>query len=284
MSATLVRRSPSFFKLVGLVAVGATVLCVPHPHATAGLGTHFPDPAQVLPLEQLAPQYRDVVSEVIRDYTFHRQGETETFPCHGNLYLSLLDEPLVPLSLWKDLSDSQVQLQKVGPQRYEGTDGAGATAVWDFVLRTPRLHVLLAYFSYVSPRSNARVDARILLIVHSAYVRDSNKEPWVQHDVEAYVKIDSKGWKALARTIRPLIERILEEQVREAGYFISLMSRLVITYPNWACQVIGNQPAIDTATKQQFHELITQTRKPGASTGRPVVAQTNPATSEPRRR
>ena len=85
------------------------------------------------------PQHREAVSEVIREHTFHRQGETETFPCHGSLYLSLLDEPLVPLTLWKDLSESQVQLQKVGPERYQGTDGAGATAVWDFVLRTPRL-------------------------------------------------------------------------------------------------------------------------------------------------
>jgi hypothetical protein len=284
MSATLVRRSPILRNQFWLAVAVAAVLFAPHPDAAAGLGSHYLDPAQVVPLDQLAPQHREVVAEVIRDHTFHRQGERESFPCQGSLYLSLLDEPLVPLTLWKDLSESQVQLQKVGPQRYEGTDGAGATAVWDFVLRSPSLHVLMAYFTYVSPRSSARIDARIVLIVHSSYVRDSNKEPWVQHDVEAYVKIDSKGWKALARTIRPLIERVLEEQVREAGYFISLMSRLVITYPNWACEVVGGQPAIDAATKQQFHELVAQTRKPGASKGRPVVAQTNPAPADPRRR
>jgi hypothetical protein len=253
-------------------------------HVDAGLGSRSPDPAQVLPLDQVPAQYREAVSEVIRDYTFHRQGEAESFPCHGGLYLSLLNEPLVPLSLWKDLADSQVQLQKVGPERYEGTDGAGSSAVWEFVLRTPRIHVLMAYFNYVSPRSNARIEARILLIVHSNFVRDSKQEPWVQHDVEAYVKVDSKGWKALARTVRPLIERILEEQVREAGYFISLMSRLVVTYPNWACQVVGNHPTIDAATKQQFQELVSQSRKPGASTGRPVVAQASPAPADPRKR
>ena len=90
------------------------------------------------------------------------------------------------------------------------------------------------------------------------------------------MKVDSKGWKALARTVRPLIERILEEQVREAGYFISLMSRLVITYPNWACQVVGSQASIDAATRQRFNALVAQTRKPGASKGRPVVAQNQP--------
>jgi hypothetical protein len=283
MSARLCRRSLTLGRRLWFAATLVTVLLVPIPRAGAGLGGRHTDPAQVVPLDQLAAEYRESVSEVISEHTFHRQGESETFPCHGNLYMSLLDEPLVPLTLWKDLSASPVQLQKVGPDRYQGTDGAGASAVWDFVLRTPRLHILLAYFSYVSPRSNARVDARIVLIVHSSYVRDSNKEPWVQHDVEAYVKVDSMGWKTLARTVRPLIERILEEQVREAGYFVSLMSRLVVTYPNWARQVIRSEASIDPATKQRFTTVVAQTSRPGASKGRPVVAQNNPAAASPRR-
>jgi hypothetical protein len=284
MGATLGRRSLSLGKRSCFIATLATVLLVPTDRAGAGLGGRSTDPAEVVPLDQLAPQYREIVSEVIRDHTFHRQGEPETFQCQGNLYLNLLNEPLVPLTLWKDLSESPVQLQKVSQDRYEGSDGAGASAVWDFVLRTPRLHVLLAYLSYVSPRSNARIDARIVLLVHSSFVRDSNKEPWVQHNIEAYVKVDSKGWKALARTVRPLIERVLEEQVREAGYFISLMSRLVVTYPNWACQIVGSHPSIDAVTKQRFQTLVVQTSKPGASKGRPVVAQNAPTTTDPRRR
>jgi hypothetical protein len=283
MSARLSRRMRMLGKRNCFVLTMVTALLAPTHRAGAGLGNRT-DPAEVVPLEQLAPQHREIVAEVIRDHTLHRQGEPETFPCQGNLYLNLLNEPLVPLALWKDLSESPVQLQKVGPDRYEGTDGAGASAVWDFVLRTPRLHVLLAYLSYVSPRSGARVDARIVLLVHSAYVRGSDKEPWVQHDVEAFVKVDTKGIKTLARTIRPVIERVLEEQVREAGYFISLMSRLVVTYPHWACQTVGSQASIDVATRQRFHALVVQTSKPGASKGRPVVAQNAQASNDPRQR
>ncbi len=273
MDATLGRRSLNLGRRTCFVLTIGMTLLVPNYRAGAGLSGRFTDPSEVVPLDQLAPQHREIVSEVIRDHTFHRQGEPETFQCHGSLYLNLLNEPLVPLTLWKDLSESPVQLQKVGPDRYEGSDGAGASAVWDFVLRTPRLHVMLAYLSYVSPRSSARIDARIVLVVHTNYVRDSSKEPWVQHDVEAFVKVDTKGWKTLARTVRPLIERVLEEQVREAGYFISLMSRLVVTYPNWACQIVGTHPSIDAATKQRFQTLVVQTSKPGASKGRPTVAQ-----------
>ena len=120
------------------------------PPSWAGLGRRV-DPAQVVPLDQLPAEYRESVAEVIRDHTFHRQGEAETFPCNAGLYLSLVNEPVLTFSLWKDLAASPVQLRKLGANRYQGEDGIGTTATWDFVLRTPRLHVLLAYLNYVSP-------------------------------------------------------------------------------------------------------------------------------------
>ena len=99
MSATLGRRSLSLGKRTWFVATLVLVLLVPGYRAGAGLGGRFIDPAEVVPLDQLAPQHREIVAEVIRDHMFHRQGEPETFQCHGNLYLNLLNEPLVPLSL-----------------------------------------------------------------------------------------------------------------------------------------------------------------------------------------
>jgi hypothetical protein len=284
MSGILVRRSQILGKIVPVVLAGMIVPGVETSQARGGLGPRSVDPAQIVPLHQIVPERRDMVAEVIREHTFHRQGEPDTFPCPSSLYLSLVGEPAATVALWKDLSDSPVQLQKVAPNRYEGTDGSGSSAVWEFVLRSPQLHVLLAFFNYVSPHGNARIDARIVLIVNSTYHRDSNREPWVQHTVEAFVKVDSIGWKTLARTLRPVIERILEEQVREAGHFVSLMSRLVITYPNWASQVVASQGTIDPATRQRFCEVVARTRRPGASTGRPVVMKDPPATPETRRR
>jgi hypothetical protein len=226
------------------------------------------------------------VAEVIRDHTFHRQGTPESFPSSAGIYLSLLNEPVLTVALWKDLAEAPVQLRKLGPDRYQGEDGAGATATWDFALRTPRLHVLLAYLTYQSPHGSTRIDARIVLLVHAGYYREVNNESYVQHDVEAFVKIDSKGWKTLARTLRPVIDRVLDDQVREAGQFVSLMSRLVVSYPEWATQVAVGQAGIDAETRGRFVELVAQNRKPGASRGRPVVMADSggPQAPETRRR
>src|SRR5579883_376172 len=189
MSRMLVRWVVIIGKVVTVVSVVSALAMTP---AVAGIGGRSVDPSQIVPLQQIAPERRDSVAEVIRDHTFHRQGEAETFPCPASLYLSLLNEPHMTVALWKDLSDSPVQLQKVAPNRYEGTDGSGSTAAWEFVLRSPRMHVLLAYFNFVSPHGNARVDARIVLVVNTSYYHDNNKESFIRHNVDAYVKVDSR--------------------------------------------------------------------------------------------
>jgi hypothetical protein len=63
------------------------------------------------------------------------------------------------------------------------------------------------------------------------------------------------------------------------------MSRLVVMYPTWATQIAVNQPQIDTESRTRFREIVAQNRKPGASSGRPVViANSGPATADARRR
>jgi len=243
------------------------------PTSTVEAGLRRIEPETVIPLNQVTPERRDEVAEVIREASFRRQGKPETFPCNPRIYLSLLNEPAMTLALWQDLSSTPARLRQVGPNRYQGTDGAGTTATWEYVIRTPRLHVLFCNLNYVGPHGNTRLDGRIVLIVRSGFFKEVNGESWVQHDLEAYVKIDSKGWKAVAVTVRPLIEKLLEDQVQEAGWFVSLMARLVEMHPTWASSVAMKQEHISLPTREAFRALVAQTRRPGASEGRPVLAE-----------
>jgi len=269
---------------LGLCLVLALSISAAGPAMAAGFGRAKPDPARIVPLDQIAPEYREPISEVIRDYTFHRQGATEAFPCDSNLYMSLVNEPAITLGLWKDLAESPIRIKRLTADRYIGEDGSGSAATWDFVLRTPNLHVLIAKVSYISPRGNAQIDARIVLLLHTGYYREVNGEPYIQHDIEAFVKVDSKGWKTLARTFRPVIEGVLEDQVKEAGQFISLMSRLVVMYPNWATSVAMRQVEADEKSRLRFREIVAENRRPEASDGRPVVMADRMETADARRR
>lgn len=140
MSPTLCRRSLKLGRRSWFAATLLIVLLAPFPRAGAGLGGRHTDPAQVVPLDQLAAEYREAVAEVISEHTFHRQGESENFPCHSSLYLSLLAEPLVPLTLWKDLMLRRCSFRKSGPTAIKGPMGPGrrrsgtsCSALLDFI-------------------------------------------------------------------------------------------------------------------------------------------------------
>jgi hypothetical protein len=262
--------------LVGFLAASA-------PPKAAPAGPRPADPALVVPLDKIPAQHREAVVEIIRDHTMHRKSPADTFPCNSRVYLSLLNEPAITLALWQDLSPSPVKLRQLAVNKFQGTDGAGATATWEYIYRSPKLHVLLSDLDYVSPRGAAHLNGRILLVVRSGFYREVNGDPWIQHDVEAFVKVDSKGWKALAKTVRPLLEKVLEDQVQEAGWFVSLMGRMVENYPNWACSVILKQEQIDPSTRQSFRDLVVQVRRPGALPGRPQLVE-NSTNDAPKRR
>jgi hypothetical protein len=261
--------------LVGFLAASAP------PEASTAAGPRSIDPATVLPLDKIPEKHRDSVVEIIRDHTMHRKAPADTFPCHSKVYLTLVNEPLITLALWQDLATSPVKLHQIDANRFQGTDGAGATATWEYLYRSPKLHVLLSDLDYVSPRGTARLNGRILLVVRTGFYREVNGEPWISHEIEAFVKVDSKGWKALAKTVRPLLEKVLEDQVQEAGWFVSLMGRLVETHPNWACSVVLKQDQIPSTTRESFRNLVAQVRKPNASTGRPQVIADNAPANDP---
>jgi hypothetical protein len=242
------------------------------------------DPVEVVPMAEIPPQHREAVADIVRNCQLRRRGAAETFPANPRLYLSLLGDPALTLSLWKDLSGTPAQLQPAGPGRYVGTDGAGATAEWEFLVRSPQLHILMCKLDYVSPRGAARLEGRIVLLVRSGYFREVDGATWVQQEIEAFVRVDSRGWKAVAATLRPLLEKVLEDQVKEAGLFVSLMARMVESYPDWAVGVAQRQANLSEETKRGFAEIVVETRREDASPGRPAVSDMAVAQGAPEAR
>ncbi|RUL88878.1 hypothetical protein [Tautonia sociabilis] len=269
----MMRRTAIRALSAAIVALGAIGAGGAGPGTPGGLTGRRVDPAQVLPMHLVVPEARAEVAEIISEHSFHHRGEAETFPCDPQLYLSLLNEPALTLALWQDLSSSPVRLTAVAPGVYQGTDGNGTTATWSFVLRSPQLHVLLCRMEYHNPKGSAHLEGRIVLVVRTSYYKEATGAPWIQHEVEAFVKIDSRGWRAVARTFRPLIERLLVDQLQEAGWFVSLMGRLVETYPNWAEQVVSSHPGLPSEIRGQFLQVVARVRRPNSSPGRPELAE-----------
>ena len=238
-------------------------------------------PARSCRLTNSSLEYREVVAEVIRDNHFHQQSKPDTFPCNPRIYLGLLNDPMFDsLPVAGPQPDAAPRLETVAPGVYQGTDGNGAAASWEFAYRSPRLHVLYCKLNYNSPRGSTRIEGRVVLVVRSGFYREIDGETWVQHDIEAFVKVDSRGWRAIAATARPIIERLLEDQMKEAGWFVSLMARMVEMYPSWAIAVAVNQPLLPPESRDAFRDLVhpdqtpRRSRRPPSTGGRPTASAT----------
>lgn len=251
----------------------ALALLLPLSSGAGGAVAKKPDPAEFVPLEQINPAQREEVAEVIRESTFHHVTNPDTFICNPKIYLSLLNEPAITLSLWNDLWSSPARLTQIAQGMFQGQDGNGTTATWQFVHRDPKKHVLLCWIEYASPKGRIRLNGRIVLIVHAAYFKHKSGDILIRHNVEAFVKIDSKGWKTVAKAARPLIENVIRDQVQEAGLFVSLMSRLVERYPGWATSVVMNREDIAGQVRTGFRDLVAKNRRADALPGRPEILE-----------
>ncbi len=258
-------------RIAVLLAVFAATALGSLPPPATGAGSKKPDPAQFVPLEKIPENRREEVAEVIRESTFHHVTNPDTFACNPKVYLSLLNEPSITLALWNDLWTSPARLSQIAPGMYQGVDGNGTTATWEFVHRSAQKHVLLCWIEYSSPKGRIHLNGRIVLIVHASYYKHASGELLIRHTVEAFVKIDSKGWKSIARAGKPLIEGVIRDQVQEAGLFVSLMSRLVERYPLWATGVVMAKQELTQEKRSAFRELVLKNRRADALPGRPEM-------------
>ena len=87
------------------------------------------------------------------------------------------------------------------------------------------------------------------------------------------MKVDSKGWKALAKTVRPLARKS-PGRPGPGGRLVRLADGPAVeTYPSWACSVVSKQEQIEVAKRQSFRETVLQVKRPGALAGRPQLAE-----------
>lgn len=266
---------PLLVSVANAVASGSEAAPPPTP---AAVSVPAPAPGGVagqalanLPLGSIAPEFRESIWDVVSNHHFHHRGNPDTFPGEGPLYWTLLNEPVLTLGLWNALAASPAELRRTGPNRFEGHDGNGTSATWHFAHRSPDLHVLFCELTYSGPRHRVRLDGRIVLIVNSRVFKDTVGRDWIRHEVEAFVKVDSKGWKAIARVARPIIEALLRDQMEEAGLFVSIMTRLVRERPEWARAAVRRMDGVDAETKRRFDDLTSRYLETGLP-GPPVPA------------
>jgi hypothetical protein len=205
----------------------------------AGLLAAGPAPAQTgVPLEQVAPAFRDRVRAVLARPTLATRGPAETFNCQPPVYHWLLDHPDLAVRLWHSLGARCASVEDRGDGLFGWRDGQGSDVRWQTVLRAPGQRLWYA---------EGRVKPGVLLptVAFQAVValdytegHDRDNHPALRHQVHLYLHTDSHAAALVTKLVGASAPRLAEQYAAQLEMFFGGMAWYLDQNPDRARQMM----------------------------------------------
>ena len=166
------------------------------------------EPSYHAVLEQVSPDRHDEVQEILADPTFvaRLQMETDASP---QVFIFLLDHPDINCGLARALQIAPTRLQRVGPGRYQGDDGAWNSGTLEVLSAAGDRRVVLAHGvsrGYWFGDVAGRVVAAVSL------TREGDR---IRGEIVVWATVDHGVLDRLLRVVAPVIGGLLDSQLKK---------------------------------------------------------------------
>lgn len=214
-----------------LVAAGASLLALPAGRlggAEQGEADVSPrareDAINRLPLRELNEETQRKVLSVVERPSIFRRMPTKTIDCDTDLYLFLVRNPEVVVSIWEVMGVSNMTAERVGPYAWKGNDGSGTICNIELVYGTQNLHILYGDGFYEGPLLKRKINGRCVLLLHSGYSRGQDTRGYIGSQLDVFLTIDNVGADLIAKTLHPWVGQTIDSNFAESAKFLSRLS------------------------------------------------------------
>jgi len=190
-------------------------------------------PARVS-LEQIAPEIREAVRQVVQQPTISAAGPIEEFSATPAVYRWLLDHPDRAAKGWKKLGAPCLDIVSPRENLYSWTDTQGNDLAWETVCRGPNVQIWYAHGRTRPPMLLPAVPVRAVVVLHHCEVVDSFGRPRIQQQADMFVQTDSKTAQLVLRLLGPSVPRISEQCLGQLCIFFSAMAHYIDRHPDRA--------------------------------------------------
>ena len=211
-----------------------------------------------IPLDQLDPEMREKISAIVSKPTIFRRLPIQVIDCDPNLYSFLLENPEVVVNIWEVMGISKVTLKRTGPDTFSASDGAGTLGNLTFCYSDHDTQVIYAEGSYEGPMFARPLKARCVLVLKSAYRRETNDRFYVTTRLDAFIHIENVGFDLLARSFQPLITKSADYNLAETAAFVSTVSRTAEANTRGMARLAGKLSHVEPEVRQQFATVSAQ--------------------------
>ena len=243
----------------------AALVCLLHPlpaaSQTVAAADSTPQSQQealaALPLDKMTPEAQAKLWPVLSNPSIYRRLPTEIITCDRDMYLTLIRNPEIIVSIWHLMDVTDLQLARTGPFMFDCDDKAGTTSQVELMYGTADTHVFYADTLYDGAMFARPVKGRVVLLLRSTYHVDDEGRPLVRNVMDAFIRIDHITAKLVARTLSPLVVRTADHNFVESFRFVGRVHESSEENGPGMRDLASRLKGVDADTKRRFADVAT---------------------------
>jgi hypothetical protein len=193
-----------------------------------------------LPLERLPPESRRLAEAVLDGLSLHRRLPVVRCESDPRVVQFFLQHPDVAVGIWRAMEISDMQLTRIGPQRYRSHSGDGSTGVLTVLHADGDQQLVHCEGQFKSPVMSRAIQASALFWIQARFEKDAQGREFATCTADVFVAFPSATVETAVRVVSPVSNRIADRNFHEVAMFIRMMHLAMTRQPGWIEQLAAN--------------------------------------------
>lgn len=227
---------------------------------------------QAVPLAQLPAAQRATVDSILQDISLFRRLPTIRCESDTRIYSYFCDHPDVAVSIWRAMGVSGVKMTETGRGAFSCDAGDGTLGQVEVLYRSAASSLVSCKGTFTSPLLPKPIKGSALMHVQAQTQRDPSGKTYVIHKADLFISFPSTAVDAVARTIAPVSNKMMDKNFEEISLFVRMMDEASRRKPEWVFDIA---PKLEGVGKERPAELVDLTRQVNAG----AVGNSTPRTA-----
>lgn len=208
-----------------------------------------------IPFSRINGPAQQSIRGVVERPSFFRRLPQQTIECDPELFLLLVRYPEIIVNIWDLMGITKVEVKRIAPYIFTGTDGAGTSCRCELLYGTSDVHVYYGNGTYSGSMAARNIDGRCVCVLHSSTSFNELGRAIITVSMDVFMKLDSLGADLVTRTLAPLVGKTADYNFAESAKFVSQLNELCEQNPRAAQELALRLNRVDPTVRAKFAQV-----------------------------